>query len=251
MKLLVTCFFALISNLGVSQETFHVLHVEGIIIMDTSKVALKVGDEIIGNPNFQFSSETDKALLLSNLKGRVVLFQNTPKQQPTGEVAYYFKNNILPIKDYTGSRGNDENISFLFFDENKLVLPRKIKVFKIPDSEESYYEFQFEVGAELVKKRLPLLSHGFLELNSDLFQGLSQLKNSIMNPTMYYIDNESNTLIESLKFQIIYLSKVREEVRFYQDWLTKKGKSETEVNEILGDFINHTYGSEITLGQLN
>lgn len=249
MKLTICFCFMLVASVF-SQENFQVLHIDGEIKMDSSRVSLKIGDEISGNPYFYFSSETAKALLLSDTRGRIVLFKNKTDVETTGELNYYFANNILPQKEYTGSRGEDENISYLFLDRNELIIPKKIKISKIPSSKNSFYELRFKIDDREITKILDVSPGGFLKLQKSTFKELPNNQDISTDFEMYYYQSKKKSYVHltNFKYKGIQIAGIKEEIDIYKKWLIKN--NENDLGQKMQGFLKSTYGSDLELTHL-
>lgn len=238
------------SSILFSQEKFQVLQVFGEIRINSSNKLLKIRDTLSGNPTFNFSNETDKALLLSNFKGRVVLFKNKIEKEPDGKLIYYLKNNILPFKDYTGSRGYNNNISYLFFDKFKLIIPKKIKVFKVPESSSSFYQIRYNIANKNYTKKLIVNPDGYFKLESRIFEQKVSSKQLPEQIKIYYYDNTTDSFkrLKNLNYLSINIQDIKEEIDIYKNWLLENKNKEIDAK--LKKYLRSVYGNDLNLNHL-
>ncbi len=233
---------------GFSQEIFHVLHVRGNIKIDTAKAYLKIGDEFKGNPNFRFSSEDDISILLSNFRGRLVLSPLRQERIPNGEFFYFLKENLLPIKDYTGTRGEIANYTYLFFENSKLLNSKKIKISKRLNSKASHYFLKLTSNkGDVMERRLPIDAKGFLEIDNSVIDISNRSAKTIEGCQIYYydgIDNKSRN-IKMMVFIPKQISEIKEEIKVYRNYLVKKGISEEETSNLISDYLVTIYGIDV------
>lgn len=239
----------LIASSVYAQEIFHVLHISGKVSIDSSEVSLNVGDVFQGNHRFVFSSDKDKVLLLSNERGRMVLFprEETPTKKQS-ELAYYLHNNILPVQEYTATRSDDTNAILLFFKNGTLYVPKKIKVSHLPENANSGYMLEFISDSILSTKKLNITPEGFLLINADVFNKTQRVSITALN---YFDANTQSTINLELQFKIISLETIQEELNTYKKLLHQKGLADSQVKDELSIFLEDTYGTYINLGDFN
>nr|WP_321414747.1 hypothetical protein [uncultured Allomuricauda sp.] len=234
-----------------AQETFHVLHVEGTILYDTITKPLEMGDEIVGNPKLKFSSENDRAVLLSNLRGRLILSSLQRADEKISEIEYYFKNNILPVKEYTATRGVTKGVIHLFFEDSSLYLPKKIKAFTIPKNDDSYYMLEYFIHEKRYQTKLKIIDDGFIELNSNVFfpDNDSLDIDELSKVNLKYYTKEDNQLIDinSIIFKWHEIGHISKELLFLKDRLKKKNLNEKSINQELTNFLRYSYGTDLKL----
>lgn len=250
LRLKIIILFFTLSGLN-AQETFHVLHIEGTILYDTITKPLEMGDEIVGNPKFKFSSVQDRAVLLSNLRGRLILFSFQKTKEKKSEFEYYFKNNILPVKEYTATRGDTADIIHLFFKDSLLYLPKRIVAFKIPENHASYYILEYFICERRYQTKLKIIENSQIELNSSAFlSGSDYLDfNQLNNVSLKYYTEKNDKVIDinSIRFRSYQLEDIRKELLFLKDRLKEQKLSERLVIMELADFLRQSYGSDLKL----
>ncbi|WP_460218555.1 hypothetical protein [Psychroserpens sp. MEBiC05023] len=234
-----------------SQEAFLVLQVEGSITYDSITKPIQVGDEFFGNPKFKFATDKAKAVILSNLKGRVVLFPNKPEQETTSALVYYLKNNILPVKEYTATRGDNSDAIQLIFKNNALYHTKTIKVYKRPKDQNSYYFLSYKRNAIEFISKLDMSSNGFIEISKATFETPPD-STSIHVPEhmkLHYYNAETTETIhlKNLKFDLIQLESIESELKLYQQWLVQQGVKRKKHEALLTDYIQDTYTSDLNL----
>lgn len=249
MNKIILILFFLLGFLCSSQETFLVLHLEGEITYDSIIKPIKVGDEFVGNPKFKFSSKSDRAALLSNLRGRIILFPNQNVDSKISEVSYYLKNNVLPVKEYTATRGQNDNFTILYFKENKLFLPKRIKAFTIPKNEESFYAIEYRVKGKTFQTNLKISNDGFLELDSNSFPlAQHEVKSKDVEKIfLKFYDHKSNRFFEinSLLFKHFLIENITLELSFYKKELKKRGLNKAKIKLELLEYLQDVYTSDL------
>ncbi|WP_155941611.1 hypothetical protein [Maribacter sp. Hel_I_7] len=241
------CFYLLGTLLVSSQEKFRVMQVFGTITTDSLNQSIKPDDIISGNPTFHFSSKHDKALLLSNSKARVVLFQNMADSKPSGKLIYYFERNILPFKDYTGTRGFEQNTQFLFFDNWTLKKVKRMKISKAPSSSDSFYQISYSLSRKNYTRKLSIGQEGYLEIKPETFNNIGKYKLLPQQIKLSYYDSNTDTFIElnNLYFQSISIKQIKQEIEIYTKWLKELG--EVDIENKVNRHLKSVYGNDFNL----
>lgn len=246
---LLTLFLSLyISLYGFSQERFHVLHVRGNINIDTAKTYIRVGDEFKGNPNFRFSSENDISILLSNLRGKLVLSPLREGKHSRGEFFYFLNENLLPLKDYTGTRGKFDQFTYLFFNGGELLVPKKIRISKKPSSKDSYYYLKLTSSEdEKLERRLSIDPKGYIDINNFIIGLPANTKQSVKSCEINYYDgiNGESITIKTIQFIPKQITEIKKEIHFYREYLRKEGKNEKEILNLISGHLENIYGDEV------
>lgn len=231
-----------------SQEFYNVLHVNGTIMIDSTNTPIKTGDKLKGNIKFRFSSNNDKAVLLSSTKGRFVLFAKEKNKQNISELKFYLQKNILPIKDFTATRSNDYATTNLFIKNKQLFTPKKIKIFKIPSNIDSYYFIEYLLDQKKIKKRLNISEGGFLMLDADIFQIKNQ-NSKVKNVSINFHDAKTgkNIAIKSMKIKCYDYENILNELLNYRKVLHSQNYDSAKIKEHLSLFLKDTYGTDIKL----
>ena len=233
-----------------SQESFIVLQVNGNVTYADSGLPLEVGDEISENAKLECSEESDMAYLSSDDGGIVSFFIKELEQKKEGRWILFFKDNFLPIKEYAATRSQDSGAIYLFFDNDILLFNKKIMVFKIPDSDRSFYSVSFNYDKSTLMRKLPISNNGIIELNKDLFHLNKESENKqITKVEISFFDDSDNTYntLDNLNIQVVQMESMVYQLKLYDAFLKKIGINEKEVDIRLSNYLNIIYGSSISL----
>ncbi|TVZ13958.1 hypothetical protein [Maribacter sp. MAR_2009_72] len=245
----------LVSCYSFAQESFLVLQVDGDIRFSKSNEPVRVGDEFRGNPEFTFPKENDRVYLGSSLGGIITCFvknKNTSKRKENGWILF-LKSNFLPAKEYAASRSIKSSPLYLFFNNDSLLFDRRIRVFKIPESNKSYYLLNVEYSNTISQNRLVVGKKGIINLNKDLFLKNNTEKNDIIkNIEISFFDQfkNSKTVVNELSIKAVQMKSLIDDVTRYRDFLIKHGQDQTDIKLYLMNYINFNYGGSISLNDI-
>lgn len=247
-----TTFLLILFNcfLVFSQQSFVVLQVNGNVTFADSGLPLKVGDEISVNAKLECSEESDMAYLSSDDGGIVSFFIKELEQKKEGRWILFFKDNFLPIKEYAATRGQDSGAIYLFFDNDILLFNKKIMVFKIPDSDKSFYSLNYSYDESIFTRKLTVSDSGIIELNKDLFHSNRESDNKqIAKVELSFFDdsNNTNSTMNNLNIQVVQIENLVCQLRLYDAFLKQIGFNKEEVDIRLSNYLNTIYGSSISL----
>ncbi|MEK6479944.1 hypothetical protein WJR50_20545 [Catalinimonas sp. 4WD22] len=235
-------------NADISDETFYVLHVKGEITLKSTNKLLETGDEFSGNPEVIYSSDHDIAVLLSNKRGRMVLFKNQ-SEKTEGELRYFVSANILPVSEYSGTRAMEKTkYTYLVFDEkNELLFPKRIKISFVPSDGVSYYFITYKYQGKSFRKKIEVEKNGFIILTKDVFKS----DGSYLDPRIiseqelkfYKASTEKDLSINGIDLYFLFRESLEEEVQVYKQFLEKQNKSEEDIKAALKSHFEETYGT--------
>lgn len=233
---------------GFSQEKFQVLHVRGTVMIDSSKKAIKVGDEIENNLNIKFSSENDLITLTSSKTGRFNVSPKIVERKTSGELVFFLRENFLPAKDYTGTRGEFDQFTYLYFAGSKLMTPIKIRIAKKPNSVDSYYYLVLNTNkGENIIRRLQLDSNGNININNSVIGLFENSNQSVTSCEVKFYDSTKNKSFDNntTKFIPKQIEEIKNEIALYKDYLIRENKTNNEISNLISEYLSNIYGDEV------
>jgi hypothetical protein len=239
------CCVSLIS-INANDELFYVLYVKGQITLLTNNHPLQTGDELTGNPLFKYSSESDYAVLVSSIRGRMVL--RAKSQTPNSKLQYYLNENLIPSKEFTGTRASSEtNLTYLIFDyNNNLFLPKEISVSFSPADDDSYYLLSFSYDNLPLDYRLETTTQKTVKIIPNCFKkdgnNLDPLSITNLKLQFYNAEKEKVMSINGINLQVLQMAVLRNESETYKKALTNQKISSSEVKQSIIDYFLEVYG---------
>ncbi|MFY0687503.1 MAG: hypothetical protein JXQ90_10075 [Cyclobacteriaceae bacterium] len=100
----------LLVQVGLAQETYYVLHVNGQV--STAASVLKPKDKVLTTDLLQFSSESAFAVVFSSTAGRKIVRPVNKSTETQSELAYFLNENLFPVQNQLSTRGGDALRSF-------------------------------------------------------------------------------------------------------------------------------------------
>lgn len=252
MRVSILCLLLLITfPLFSQEESFYVFRVDGKITYGDKAVRLKSGDILKGNPEFYFSTSSDKAKLWGEKKGYWYLYPNEKQKNRNERLGFLLLENIQTQKEYTATRGNDDALTYLFFDDTKLIAAKEVRVFFIPKDSESHYFFEFKYKENTVRRKLVLDENKTLLVDDSVLK--LKKENIDLNELSYgnigFFDaaSKTNKMLKGVQYAFVDVNIVKNELQLIKKVLQKEGKSHTIIEQELTSFLKDTYGSDMGL----
>ncbi len=225
-------------------QVFQVFQVRGQITYGPDSIPVSRGNilKVVTKDSFQFSTKNDMARLW-NIDQEEYMFLCHPSRSVG-------KKSILSQKEYTSTRGADNNFSYLFVDNKKLLRPKKVKVFFVPKDADSYYFFKYKKDADIVRKKLILNEERMLLIGDDILEaGCDGSADMLSYGTIGFYDATSGTdkIMKGVAYVFTDFENVRDELTLLKGLLEATGKTESEIDAELMVYLKESYGSDIEL----
>lgn len=244
MKIVICLLLLVVQPLFSQAEEFQVFQVRGKITYGTDSIPVSRGNiiKVVAKDSFQFSTINDMARLW-NMDREEYVFLCHPSR-------FTGKKSMLTQKEYTSTRGGDDVFSYLFIEKNRLMRPKKVKVFFVPKDEDSHYFFEYKKNADVVRKKLLLHEEKTLFISHDILEpGHDGTEDTLSYGTIGFYDAVSDTdkVMKGVHYVFKDFESVRDELALLEGLLEKKGKAAAEVDAELKAYLKDSYGSDIEL----
>lgn len=244
MKIVVCVLLLAVQPLYSQTDEFQVFQVRGQITYGADSIVVSRGNILRGvtKDSFQFSTTNDMARLW-NIDQEEYMFLCHPSRSTE-------KKSILTQKEYTSTRGGDDVFSYLFIDKNRLMRPKKVKVFFVPKDENSHYFFEYKRNADVVRKKLQLHEEKTLLIGNDILEkGHDGIEDTLSYGTIGFYDaaSETDKTMKGVHYVFKDFQSVRGELALLESLLEKKGKAGAEIDAELKAYLKDSYGSDIEL----
>lgn len=252
MKIVISCLFLFFSTWLLSQENdYVVVHVDGKITQRSENRLLKTGDVIKGNPEFNFSSVWDKAKLWGDKSGYWYLYPKEAMPDQRSFLGFSFLKNLQSQKEYTATRGDDEQLYYLFLKNGSLLFDKEIRVFFTPQDQDSHYFFEFTYGEDRRREKLPLDDHKKLRITNMVLQ-LSTAQIDIGQLHYAHIgfhdaDTGEDTILKGAVYAFADMDAIATQLALLKKLLIENGDAPKSIQTALQSYLEDTFGSDIQL----
>ncbi len=239
-------------------ESYYVIHIRGKIRNATRNEELKSGVKIFADDKLIFTDNEATAVVMSTVKGRMILKKNAQANNSVNNLWSFVKNNLLPLPT-TGrlsSRSTEESITNLkgYFSENQfMVIGNTIKLDLNPKNyplgANRYVGIQYQVKNQSVSisKRLPSDKNAITIQADSLFSpDITIRSDSGISVRLFYMNPQKNSSapVESLSLKMIFISEnsLREQLTAILSSCQEKGIGKDAVLREFSDYIVEMYG---------
>lgn len=234
-------------------EYYHILHIKGSIKLKSTGQELKSRDKINAEEEIIFGSKDDAVAVISNKKGRMLL--SPVKSLSTGgELVYFVKENLLPVKVYTTTRGTGEfnnmpEIMEYFTNDPFLVLA--INTFKLSPEfgmgENSYFSIRYNYKDVEIDKKLELDQYTLILDREALFTVDSKLIDpaNTSDHALYYYDPNMGFSIKICLVTLVIpnLVQIKEELLFLKEVIKQSELPQLNLQAEIRGYLRDTYGN--------
>jgi len=235
-------------------EYYHILHIKGSIKLKSTGQELKSRDKINAEEEIIFGSKDDAVAVISNKKGRMLLSPVKSSSTSGGELVYFVKENLLPVKVYTTTRGTGEfnnmpEIMEYFTNDPFLVLA--INTFKLSPEfgmgENSHFSIRYIYKGEEVDKKLKLNQLILILDRDDLFTINSNLVDpaNTSDYALYYYDPNMGFSIKICSVTLVVpdLLQLKEELLFLKEVIKQSELPQLNLQAEIRGYLRDTYGN--------
>ena len=235
-------------------EYYHILHIKGSIKLKSTGQELKSRDKIDAEEEIIFGSKNDAAVVISNKKGRMLLSPGKSSATSDGELVYFVKENLLPVKVYTTTRGaghfnNMPEIMIYFSNEPFLVLD--VNTFELSPEfgmgENSYFSIRYNYRDVEIDKKLELDQYTLILDRQALFTVDSKPVDpaNTSDQSLYYYDADMGYSIKICSVTLVVpdLLQLKEELLFLKEVIKKSELPQLNLQAEIRGYLRDTYGN--------
>ena len=248
--IIITCFPLLLFSQS-EKEFYDIVYISGNVTYCETGKPVKVKERIKSNPKICFSNLNDYVIVWSSKRNELCLYPNKSKKRSKGFLQQYFSENLKSI-EYLPTRGDDDAMSYLFFSNDKLLNPKKIRVFDIPKDKNSYYYLKYCSNNKILTKKLELDKKNNLFIDSNVIN-LKKGKNKSCSPTtaeIWYKQSANNSNTLELVYYLKDIDDINKELISLKIFYKTNNYSGNLISKKLKGYLLEMYGTDINIHDL-
>lgn len=246
-------FLFIVSSLVISNDPIYVIKVSGEIKHLENGALIKPNDKLHMEDKLIFGDDAS-AIIYAIGKGRMILKKNVESDLVSSEIAYFVKENLLPISRPAATRSpvifnNVQDVKTYFRDKYLIWDESSFKLNKdaFPLNQTTFCYIRYTYDNQIVNKRLQHEKNRILIDKKELLR----IENNIIDPVLtsefklfyYKADEKVSILLSDLKLVFISEEQLMQELNILINVMKLSGKTDSEIIAEVKAHIKSTYGN--------